>query len=178
MIKSRVLLNLDTENIDEIIIGCAGGGDSRIVMPASHQDAPTSGHTAYTVDIKGFMGGHSGVNIHEDRGNSVITLARVLAAAGKALGGTLPLVASMHGGDKRNAIPREAVATVLVPSAQAQAFEASVAKTAAELKAEYGSKEPDMVVRAVAYTGAAPTQVIAPKHAQAIVDLLRTLRKS
>lgn len=160
--------------IDEIIIGCAGGGDSRFIMPAAPIPAPTEGHAAYVVQVRGFQGGHSGVNIHECRGNACISLARVLANAGKALG-ALPLVATITGGDKRNAIPREAEATVLVPSDQAAAFEASVAATAADLRGEYGVFEPGMAITASRAADAAASTVLDPTHAEKLLALLRTL---
>ncbi len=108
LVKARRLINLDSEEDDTIYIGCAGGRTTTL----SHSfplSAAGSGEQAVAVTISGLRGGHSGGDIHECRGNAIKLLARTLAKA------DFPLrVASFAGGNKHNAIPREARAELLV----------------------------------------------------------------
>ncbi len=106
----RRMLNLDSEEDDAIYIGCAGGADSTLSWPLPLANLP-SGSAAWRVVVAGLRGGHSGGDIHENRGNAIKILARTLREADP---NTLQLV-EFTGGSKRNAIPREASALVVGP---------------------------------------------------------------
>ena len=110
-LKGKLLLNLDTEEDAAIYIGCAGGQDTTISLRVTRTKA-TPGTKAYHVKISGLKGGHSGGDIHEGRGNANRLLGRVLQDW-EARSITYQLV-SVEGGIKRNAIPREASAVVLM----------------------------------------------------------------
>ncbi len=110
MLSGRRLINLDSEDEGEIFIGCAGGVDTVVRFPYTPTPAPAD-HKWFKVTISGLKGGHSGDNIDDGLGNSNILLARMLHAAGHGLS-----VASIDGGNLRNAIPREAVAIVGYPA--------------------------------------------------------------
>ncbi len=114
--RGRQMLNLDTEGDDSLTIGCAGGTDTVMTwdFPLSSTDAATE---VLRVAVSGLRGGHSGMDIHEKRGNANKLLAAVLSGA--AVDGLR--LASIQGGAKRNAIPREASA-VLTASAGAEAL--------------------------------------------------------
>ena len=103
------MLNLDTEDWGEICIGCAGGGDSSIDLPIEYKKAP-SDFLSFQLSVEGLRGGHSGVDIHEERGNAVVFLSSILGA----LQSIDCRLVSIQGGDKHNAIPREAFATILI----------------------------------------------------------------
>jgi dipeptidase D len=92
-----------------ITIGCAGGGDTRLFLPLSEE--PADDGVGLRVSISGLKGGHSGVDIHLQRGNAIVALVRALGAAADRT--PLRLVA-LAGGNARNAIPREATAEVLL----------------------------------------------------------------
>lgn len=112
IVEGRTLLNLDSEEDRSLFVGCAGGGTTTTTLPVTRGPAP-AGLTSLRVAVTGLKGGHSGLAIHENRGNSIKILARVLhlwQQHGDAL------VCSIEGGNKRNAIPREASAVVLVPT--------------------------------------------------------------
>ncbi len=104
--RGRRMINLDTEEDNTLYIGCAGGMDTTLTW-----DLPTSeltpGHQTYQIEVGGMRGGHSGGDIHQNRGNAIKTLTRLL----REVPGEVRLV-TMQGGSKRNAIPREAVATI------------------------------------------------------------------
>jgi dipeptidase D len=105
IISGRTLLNLDSEEDGVIYVGCAGGADVHLSLPATHE-ARAAGLTPYLLEVTGLRGGHSGLNIAENRGNAVALLARILHAA---IESDVPFqISRVVGGDKHNAIPREA----------------------------------------------------------------------
>lgn len=138
LLTGRRLLNLDTEEEGALYVGCAGGGDTLLRLPLPGP-APADGLAAFAVKLTGLKGGHSGVDIHLQRGNAVKLLARGLHAAGEEL----PLrLAGIRGGTAHNAIPREAFATVLVPAERAAALATAVDAEVQRIQAEYRSVEP------------------------------------
>jgi dipeptidase D len=117
LLEGRLLLNLDSEDDGKIFVGCAGGGDTHLFLDTPRRAAPRG--KPYKLEVTGLRGGHSGLNIHENRGNALKLLTRVLLAALEA-GIDFDLV-HLQGGSKHNAIPREAEATLhLEPAAQAR----------------------------------------------------------
>ncbi|MDI1258684.1 aminoacyl-histidine dipeptidase [Aquabacterium sp.] len=112
VLQGSVMLNLDTEEWGEFYLGCAGGMDVNVSRPGQARPLP-AGHEAWRVSLRGLRGGHSGVNIHEERGNAIKLLVRVL----HDLARRHPLwLSELQGGTARNALPREAFATVALPA--------------------------------------------------------------
>ncbi|RLF54616.1 MAG: cytosol nonspecific dipeptidase [Thermoplasmata archaeon] len=109
-LKGRVMINLDSEDFGVIYIGCAGGGDSTIRLPVK-KEAIKGGMEIFEISITGLRGGHSGCDIHEQRGNAIKILARILWKVKKEM---RIQILDISGGDKHNAIPREARAVVAV----------------------------------------------------------------
>jgi len=117
MLTGKILLNLDSEDFGVITVGCAGGGESKITLPVKTQ--PNEKNQVYLmIKVSGLRGGHSGVDIHEQRGNAVKLLTRVLW---KAKGYDFS-ISDIKGGDKHNAIPREAFALVSVNKSEKDKF--------------------------------------------------------
>jgi dipeptidase D len=114
MLKGRIMLNLDSEDFGVLTVGCAGGGDSKLELPLTIEPTPKD-MVGLSVTVSGLRGGHSGVDIHEQRGNAVKILARLLWKAGMK---HTVAIADIKGGDKHNAIPREAHAVIGVPKAE------------------------------------------------------------
>jgi len=137
-VKGRKLLNLDSEEEGVFFIGCAGGADTSFMIPVKKEAA--SGKTV-TVRVSGLKGGHSGIDIDKNRGNAIKFLGRMLWNAVQKL--PVRLV-NIHGGNKRNAIPREIEAELTVPEDKIAEFKAILDSVFAELKAEYGSVEKEM----------------------------------
>jgi dipeptidase D len=114
LLTGRLMLNLDTEEWGLFYLGCAGGLDVNVARPGSAAPLP-DGFEMWRIELGGLRGGHSGVDIHEQRGNAIKLLVRVL----RDLEGKLPLrLATLRGGDARNALPREAYADVAIPTNQ------------------------------------------------------------
>lgn len=113
LLEGRRLINLDSEEEGVLTIGCAGGADSHLHLGVERATVP-EGSVAISVRVTGLKGGHSGVDIHLQRGNAIKILARALHAASLAE----PLrIAAFEGGNAHNAIPREVSATLVVPTA-------------------------------------------------------------
>jgi len=136
--KGKILVNLDSEEDNAIYIGCAGGVDTTLSW--SFKLAPCRGACEPTrVTVSGLRGGHSGGDIHENRGNANKVLARALFPAADKL-----RLVEISGGSKRNAIPREAGALVCGPKGIRRSLKASAAKVRAAVVAE--SDEPGLKI--------------------------------
>lgn len=141
-LSGSLLLNLDSEDEGELFIGCAGGMDTLINMPYKSKSLEPF-YQAYIVNIKGLIGGHSGDDIHKGRGNSNKILARFLINANKKF--SLRLV-RFQGGNLRNAIPREAKATVAVHQKDEALFGEFCDKFKDEITEEYQAVEPNLTM--------------------------------
>lgn len=111
LVRGRILLNLDAENDDELVIGCAGGCDTEIEYGARRAPAP-DGLIPMKLSVGGLLGGHSGLSIHENRGNAIRILARILR---RYLREQEIYLWGIEGGNKPTAIPREAHAVFYTP---------------------------------------------------------------
>ena len=163
LLQSRLLINIDSEEDDKLVIGCAGGRNTYADIPIV-RESPVVGSTAYRLSVLGLRGGHSGVNIHEERGNALVLGARLLQ---DVLEISELRIASVHGGDKHNAIPREFVAVVAVPAARAADLESRVKAMGGTFAAELGSREPGLRVSCDATD--TPETVITPTIARSLV---------
>ncbi|HUI29831.1 MAG TPA: aminoacyl-histidine dipeptidase [Candidatus Acidoferrales bacterium] len=146
-ITGKIMMNLDSEDEGVLYIGCAGGEDTTIAVPAKKK-AVTGKVAVLNVMIRGLKGGHSGVDIHLGRANALKLLTRTLLAIDAK---TKMKLVSLEGGSKHNAIPREADATVVVPPAD----EKKVRKIAAECEKTFlnAFKSVDPDVRVVVEEG-------------------------
>ena len=108
--KGKILLNLDTEEDDEIDIGCAGGLD--VTATRTYHEVAAQDGVAIDISVKGLQGGHSGIDIDKGRANSNKVLIRLVYKVLKEENTTL---VEFEGGSLRNAIPRESRATLWVP---------------------------------------------------------------
>ncbi len=140
LLNGEILINLDSETEGELYVGCAGGLDVEAVFDYKECPAPASGYVPFRLNVKGFKGGHSGMDIILGRANANKLMARVLLPLMRDCGA---LLCDVEGGTLRNAIPREAFAVILVPSAKTDDIKASVRKAADEIKAEYALVDPD-----------------------------------
>lgn len=138
ILKSKYLLNLDSEMEGEITIGCAGGEDVNCDMQYQEMTVEPEGMVAYRVLVKGLHGGHSGIEIHKGYANANKLMARFLFAA---VNMRLALLSSMHGGNMHNAIPRDCEAVVVVPKKDEKEFLALVEKSQKTFTVEYRDVE-------------------------------------
>ncbi|EGJ71509.1 aminoacyl-histidine dipeptidase [Bacteroides coprosuis DSM 18011] len=140
MLTGSILLNLDSEDEGELFIGCSGGIDSVAEFEYQEVEVP-QGYFFFKVDIKGLTGGHSGGDIHLGLGNANKILTRFL----NLLNNKYDLfLCSIHGGNLRNAIPREAVAVCAIPEKFKHDVRTDLNVFAAEIEDELGVIEPNM----------------------------------
>lgn len=177
LLAGRRLLNLDTEEEGAVYVGCAGGLGSRLTLPLVRHTAP-EGAAALELAARGFKGGHSGVDIHLQRGNAIKLLARAIhaaALAADAVEGPITdlRLASVAGGSAHNAIPREAFATVVVPAAKADAFRAAFERETGRILDEYRPAEPDARFEAAA--AEPPAEVWDAETSRAVLRLIVAL---
>ncbi len=139
-LTSEILLNFDDEDEGEYCIGCAGGIDTTAEMDYKLTTSPR-GHKAFLLKVSGLKGGHSGDDIHRGRGNANKLINRILWE------GTFKhrmRLASIDGGNLRNAIAREAEAVVVVPDEEVRAFKTMVTRMGKALVFEFRSTEPEL----------------------------------
>jgi len=140
MLTGKTLLNLDSEDDGVFFIGCAGGENTYAKFKKELQSGEPSGEIL-KITVKGLKGGHSGLDINLHRGNAILFIARMLWTAARQI--PFELIA-IEGGDKRNAIPREAFAEVSVPKDKVETFEQILTRVFDDLKGEYGLVEENM----------------------------------
>ena len=145
VLKGDILLNLDTEEEGELYIGCAGGTNGNFSFRFKTAAVP-AGIEAYRLVVTGLRGGHSGVDIHLERGNSIKILDRILWEGSKHFGLRL---ASLEGGSLRNAIPRESSAIVVLPLGNKDAFLKSLSEMEQVIRKELSAVEPNLKIHAV-----------------------------
>lgn len=165
-LQADILINTDSEEEGEIYMGCAGGIDFITTLPLSREAVP-AGFSTFKLTLKGLKGGHSGADIHLGLGNANKLLARFLAGHAAEL--DLRLV-DFNGGTLRNAIPREAFATVAVPADKASALQTLAGEYQAILKNELEAKEKNLVVLLETASGDRPA--LTEQSRNAFVQLL------
>ena len=142
LLQGNILMNMDSETEGELYVGCAGGIDNIGTWMPKFENVP-AGMTAYRLFVKGLKGGHSGMDINLGRGNANKVLNAMLLMAAEKYGLRL---ACIDGGSLRNAIPREAEAIVVVPTAKKDEFEKYAAEYEAIAKEEFAQTEPELAI--------------------------------
>jgi len=146
-LKGRRLVNLDTEDDREIIIGCAGGKDC--IATASYQEeSPDNSYVAFSLTVKGLKGGHSGIDINLGRANAIKLLFRLLYTAANSCD---LRISSIHGGTIRNAIPREATAVIMIPKDRSTMLQTIIADLGRAFNTEYDGIENEIQIECVLY---------------------------
>lgn len=169
-IGAKMLINLDTDDPHSVYVGCAGGENSHIRLPIRCIRPDPSGSTAFEVVLRGLLGGHSGVDINLERGNAIKLLGFLLWEAGEKVPFSL---ASIKGGDKHNAIPREAEAHIVLPRERAEEFRSLVEAAGRALQEEYGKVDPGLTVEIKPLV--VPERAASPEDSKRAISLIRAL---
>ena len=141
-LEGEILLNLDTEEDDELIIGSAGGVDITATLDYKSVESDKE-DVAVKVVIKGLKGGHSGLEICEGRGNANKMMARIVR---DAIADDDACLATWHGGNMRNAIPREAEVVLTLPKENKEDLMALVAEYKTIFNDEFKGIENEITV--------------------------------
>jgi dipeptidase D len=142
LLNGAILLNLDTEEDDEIGVGCAGGIDVTAAGTYNEESTPET-KIGYSIEVKGLQGGHSGMDIHKGFGNANKIMNRLLFDAFENFG---LRISEIDGGSLRNAIPRESKAIVAIDMVQEDAFKYEMGLQIETIQSELKSLEPDLIV--------------------------------
>lgn len=165
-LEGEILLNLDTEQEGELITGSAGGVD--ITATLDYQEAESDKtDAAVKITIKGLKGGHSGLEICEGRGNANKMMVRIVR---EAIAEDEACLASWHGGNMRNAIPREAEVVLTLPKENVEDLKAIVAEYKETFNNEYKGIESDIEV--VAEDVALPEMIVPQEIQDNLVDAI------
>ena len=142
LLQGKILLNLDTEDDDELSVGCAGGIDTNTSL--DYQETSIAENSIiYDITIAGLLGGHSGMDIDKGRGNANKLLARILWKINKEI--PLQLI-KFDGGSLRNAIPREATTQIAIHSDNDIAFKTLFQLDTAVIMEEFKTIEPNFKI--------------------------------
>lgn len=168
ILKSKYYLNLDSEEIGTLCIGCAGGVNTyarrKVTLLAPSADS------AFRIKVSGLHGGHSGVDINQGRGNAL----RIIGGLLQDILDRLPAqLADIHGGSAHNAIPREAIAVITLPASRENDLKSLVASAEAAYKTELGAFDPGLQITATKTDK--PAKVMDAAEAKSTAALLVSL---
>lgn len=142
LLEGEILLNLDTEEDDEIGMGCAGGIDVTAKRTYS-QETVSDNTSAFIISVSGLNGGHSGMDIHKGLGNANKIMNRILFDGYENFG---LQIAEINGGSLRNAIPRESKATIVIDAVSKEPFFFEINELINNIYAEFKSLEPNLSI--------------------------------
>lgn len=142
LLQATMLINLDSEDPDELTIGCAGGATTVLYLPLAREAAPTN-WTMCEVRVGGLKGGHSGVQIHEPLANAIKMLASLLQSLPQQ---TSFRLGEMTGGSAHNAIPRDATAHLVAAPDAISTLNAAVDEACHWLRAQWADDEPALTI--------------------------------
>ncbi|MEL1245091.1 aminoacyl-histidine dipeptidase [Flavobacterium sp. DGU11] len=154
LLSGEILLNLDTEEDDEIDIGCAGGVDVTAERGYEEEETPENS-VGFTITVRGLNGGHSGMDIHKGLGNANKIMNRLLFDGFENFG---LQISEINGGSLRNAIPRESVAKVIISEIFDEAFVFDMQQTIGDIQTEFKTTEPNLEI--IIEKGETPTKVM------------------
>ncbi len=168
LLQSKYFLNLDNEEKGTICIGCSGGLNTMARRKVKMK--PATQNAGWRLKVSGLKGGHSGVDIHQGRGNALRILGRFLQSAMEKL----PVeVADITGGSARNAIPREAFAVVALDKPKEKDFRAMAEAAQSEWKSDLGGFDPG--VQITVEKAEKPSQVLDHEDAKKTAELLASM---
>jgi dipeptidase D len=166
LLSGRRLINLDTEEDGAFYIGCAGGQDQHTFFDIERKTSSLP--EEIRISVKGLRGGHSGVDIHENRANAIKLLVRLLLAVRNE--GIAFDLAAIEGGMLHNAIPREAFAGLRAEAGTLSKIQAVSDSMMEEFTGEFGKIDPDLTIEISA--GEVPDAVLDDDLARRLVDAL------
>lgn len=141
-LKGDILINMDSEELMSLYIGCSGGRTTYATFKFKQENTPKN-YLAFEVKVEGLKGGHSGLEIHVGRGNAIKIITRLLWTY---LRENKLLLVKIEGGNKHNAIPREAFSEVLIPKNDEKKFKKFVSDFNKIVKDEFATVDPDLKV--------------------------------
>jgi dipeptidase D len=164
--KSRRLINLDSEEEGYFYIGCAGGGEVAAELQSETEMIPKDS-AAFTITISGLLGGHSGAEIHTGRGNAVTAAARYVKKLSRS---TQLRIMSINGGTKRNVIPSLCTCSFIIERNKEAYARELASQLDRDLKVELGSADPNVSVSLS--PAQLPEKAVSLSQSEAVIDAL------
>ncbi len=171
ILSGKIMLNLDSEEDGVFFIGCAGGANTITTLPIKQINVSKK-YKLFEIKISGLNGGHSGLNIIENRANAIKLMARVLKAA--ILSKVELMIADIRGGDKHNAIPREAFTIVAVNEKQVKKFKKALEGEINKAKVEFSNIDKDIKMEISEYNKKV-SKVINISDTKRVINILLAL---
>lgn len=166
-IKGRTLINIDSEEEGTLLVSCAGGVTAKASIPVKFESV-NENLVAYSIKIIGLKGGHSGMEIDKERGNSNKLMGRVLMSILSEIDIRL---SSLNGGSKHNAIPRETDAIILVKAEDSAIVEKKISECEEVFKNELRTPDPDIRIKFEVLQDS-PTQMFSKESTKNVVNYL------
>ena len=171
-LSGKILINLDAEEEGRFFVSCCGGTRCTLSLPVKQipldrlESAPEL--RAFNLNISGLKGGHSGMDIHLGRANANVLMGRILAEVFE-LGAEL---ATLSGGGKVNAIPRQAQALLLIPNAQEKAVQDRLTALENTFREEFSATDPKLAITLTPEKNP-PETLISRNSFRKLIDLYR-----
>jgi dipeptidase D len=165
------LINLDSEDEGVLTIGCAGGSDTKIVLPIEVETIDTN-HAITQINVSELIGGHSGVNIHEQRGNAIHLLSRTLTKIYQTIAFHL---ISITGGTAHNAIPRDAQAILTIPNEKVSDVNNMIIDMVSQLKIEFKNTDRNLSITMTDISDPFHDRVMTAKSSRNAIYLINAL---
>ena len=167
LVKGKYILNLDSEEEGHLLVSCAGGVTALSTIPVEFTDADSS-KVAYSLEIKGLLGGHSGMDIIKQRANSNKLLGRLLNLISIDFD-----LAKVEGGSKNNAIPRESDCVLMINPSDKETFISDVERITATFKHEFSTSDPGLEV--ICKETTAPAKVLNCDSKSRVISMLNII---
>ena len=167
LVKGKYILNLDSEEEGHLLVSCAGGVTALSTIPVEFKDADSS-KVAYSLEIKGLLGGHSGMDIIKQRANSNKLLGRLLNLISIDFD-----LAKVEGGSKNNAIPRESDCVLMINPSDKETFISDVERITATFKHEFSTSDPGLEV--ICKETTAPAKVLNCDSKSRVISMLNII---
>jgi dipeptidase D len=172
MLSGHILINIDSEEEGTFTIGCAGGENGHIELPVTREKIPPA-HSLCRLSVSGLRGGHSGMNIAENRGNANKILAQTLDALAAEV--TFRLVA-VEGGTRSNVIPREAEAIVVLPANAFEQAKTNIERSAKMARDKFAETETTLSINLSYYAPPRPAkEAFSSEDSKRCIRLLQKL---
>jgi dipeptidase D len=167
LVKGKYILNLDSEEEGHLLVSCAGGVTALSTIPVEFTDADSS-KVAYSLEIKGLLGGHSGMDIIKQRANSNKLLGRLLNLISVDFD-----LAKVEGGSKNNAIPRESDCVLMINPSDKETFVSDVERITATFKHEFSTSDPGLEV--ICNETTSPSKVLNCDSKSRVISMLNII---
>ena len=166
-LTGKTLINIDTEDDDEITIGAAGGRDVEIQWSSPVESTATG--SCYSIEVKGLKGGHSGIEINQGRANAI----RIVSRALQKLADTVDVrLMTLNGGSRRNAIPDFCMATVVFESAKLPAAEAILQTCCEQWNQLYAGRDNPIAIELKSSSDPIPASLLSVASTRSLIQLL------